>query len=469
MWLLLQSLLPDVDSKPPTPKLSPLHSNSRLPRATASTSSINGNSPARVPSKEARSKTPSGLSKLSPLRREDDSRSGKLSSRGNSAGPSPSLSPSSPLLSPQYIPLDNGSRASPSTVHSTGPLDANVTPTAHRFKSRRQPSVSILSSSVRTTPSRASDSMKTRRASVSIYTPVRKEGYVEPGRSPSLRHIGEGALDDSDSSEGSMGRLREGLAFGNTSSDFGDKFMTSLPRAVDNNSSPQAKQPKPRTFSLSTVSTDAEEEVEGDNERDEMTVSPGSSETDSDGASVASTRPRRSSSLKHKSRSHSSETRTHVSNSKNLTSVKATVLPRLESGSSIQTIVAAYQDANEGFIVPENPGSAQRHVSIQEQGQRQESRSSGRGVEHSVDRSSTSQNGATRAKRQSQAFSINSAVIVLPEFEEESEESPVDECEIRFLRWNDHAIRDAEAECRQIGWVTLQERVEELAEQVSYV
>ena len=420
-----------------------------------------------------RAKTPSGLSRLSPNRREEDVGSSKLSSRGGSAVPSPNLSPclspTSPLLSPPFAPLENGGRASPVTTGVA--FDANTTPSVNRFKSRRQASVSILSTSVsaRATSSRLSEAMKMRRASVSVYTPLKhmENINIDSGRSPNLKHVGEGALDDSDSSEGSAIMLQDALAFGRfdqSGSDLGDKNISGAALTAEGGSSTQARVTRPRTFSLSTVSTTDGDDVDNEDERDEMTVSPGSSETDSDD-SVASTKPRRSSSTKRKSRSRSS---TVVSQSAKPQTQQLNPLPRQESGSSIQTVTAGH--SNEAAATAERSSATQHQpqVSNLSRGQRQESRSSGRDIERSVDRSSVSHTGTNRNKRRSQAFSVNSAVIVLPQFEEESDDSPADQSELRFLRWNGPAIRDTEAECRHIGWTTLQEMLEELADDVSH-
>ncbi|KAI0003209.1 hypothetical protein BJV74DRAFT_812265 [Russula compacta] len=349
MWCLLGSLFapapvtPDI-SRPQTPSLSPLPLSSRIlphsrsaPAAIPTSSSVPSQSDPFPPPN-----TPRGLSSESML-----SSHAPYTTAGDSPHPvSPSTSPS-----PQRVSNPTQVISSPQSVLSTPSTTPARSPS---IVPRRTPSASLLANR-----SRALSSLQWPSTANS-------SGPGDNSSSPSLRHVGEGTLDDSDSS-GSESDLSS-LPSASAISPVAQALSRTAYPITQSHSSP-----------LSRIAAAGHQTwTEDEREVDDDSPSPASSETESDFETApARTRARaRSQSLRRRVARRGSVSATRVAVAVGSTqaatgaaaaAVSPLVLARPGSRSSMRT-VTAHDDGggeHEPFLPPPaRPTSASRVASV---------------------------------------------------------------------------------------------------------
>ncbi|KAH9977109.1 hypothetical protein BGW80DRAFT_1287386 [Lactifluus volemus] len=321
MWCLLRSLFtptptsPDT-SRPTTPPLSPLPLSSRiLPHSHSVSPAVPGST---------HSVSPSVLHPSLDTQRSDSISTSHSSYPASVDSPYPVASASSSNSpSPQ--------RVSSATQVTTSPLSVLSTPSTTSPRSPslfpRHPSSSAFF------PNRARGLASFRRLSVSTPSPS-----SDNNSSPSLRHIGEGTLDDSDSgSESDISSLPSASALSPTAQAHG-RTAPSIPQA----------HPSP----LSRVAAASQQMwTEDEREVDDDSPSPASSETDSDGATAPKRIRARSLSLRRRAATRGRSSTTVVSPNPELT---VAALERPGSRSSMRT-VTAHDDADYEHVAPSAP------------------------------------------------------------------------------------------------------------------
>lgn len=270
--------------------------------------------------------------------------------------------------------------------------------------------------------------MSLRRASLTVPGKQAEDRSVSVTRH--LRMVGEGALDDSDSSDEAR---RE-------------RLVERRDMSEDAASRAPASSPSTSTFSYvqfpkrDKASPGPQDDNDwAEDEKEEDSVSPASSVSESD-ESDASTTAARSSSLTKRpriSRSRSSTIATLPASS-----LPSPSLPRVDSTGSVQTVTAGDRSLSYEFPSSQRAGLAS--------------------VLAEPERGYVSPSHRSR-RRRSQAFSTKSGHPVT--FEKQIE--TVDESEMRFLEYNNIVIKEAEARYREAGWSALREILEDLVANVS--
>lgn len=387
----MQSLLTDLAAvQPPSLSKSPKPLAPGLPHSLSAPAAVPklDRSPPKAQARSSSSEPPTAYKavKVSP---------GRAVEGKPEIAPTPARTPNMLQRSTPTSPL------SPS--HPTFRIGPSPKTPGVRPKSRRQSSISIL-------PMLGARRPSLQRASLSSPS-IHSESPSDSNRSHvSLRHVGEGALDDSDSSDGN------GSPEEQRSSDDGDAHSETTPLL-----------PKPGIGHSLPSPLSKEDNDWAEDEREEDSVSPGSSETDSDDSS-ASTKPARSTSSKRRVRSRSST----------IASLSASVghrtLTKQDSHSSIRTVIAGEPSA--AHDIP-----------------------SGAGYERPNQKSSPLQQGK---RRRSQAFSVASGLpsvsgrLSEPDASDDAEDT-LDDAETRFLESGRDSIREAEEKYREAGWASLRE------------
>ncbi|KAI0263800.1 hypothetical protein BC834DRAFT_1042684 [Gloeopeniophorella convolvens] len=307
IWCLLQSLLTPTSpppTRPPTPPLSPLPLTSRIlphshsaPAAIPTSSSVTANAPAPPD-------TPRGL--------PSDHASKQISTHPSTGG-SPHRVVSNPVSnspSPQ--------RLSASQI-TASPQSALSTPSPN---SSRPPSLfSRRPSNAGFPPNRPRALSSFRRLSISSPSPVPSDS-ANATLTPSLRHVGEGTLDDSDSS-GSESDLHEFLPSASAVSPTGQSFAR-LPLV---HPSPLSRVAGQQTW------------TEDEREADDDSPSPASTETESEDGSA----PKR---IRARSLSQRRRVKTR-SRSSTLAAPQTPAPPLVKQGSrSSMRTVTAHDDAD---------------------------------------------------------------------------------------------------------------------------
>jgi hypothetical protein len=337
IWCLLRSLFTPLPtspriSRPPTPSLSPLPLSSRiLPHSRSAPAAIPTSS--TIPSPSPSPNTPRGLSC-------DPTLSSHSPYPTTVDSPHP-LSSASPSNSPSPQRLSNAAQviSSPQSVFST-PSTTSTRPSSH-FP-RRSSSAAFLANRPRSITSPG-------QSSVSTPSLVPSDNPT----SPSLRHVGEGTLDDSDSSgnESDLSSLPSASALSPATQAFSrTAFSTTHPH------------PSP----LSRVAAAGHQTwTEDEREADDDWPSPASSDTESDVA-TAPTRPRaRSQSLRRRAARRSSRSATRgPSGPMQIPPVSALVLARPSSRSSMRTVTALDDGEHESFFPQGQPTNASRVASV---------------------------------------------------------------------------------------------------------
>ena len=333
MWCLLRSLFTSPQaspriSRPPTPPLSPLSLSSRiLPHSYSAPAAMPTSSNALSPSVSLRPlDTPRGLSSDVIL----DSHMPYASS-GDSPHTVSSASPSN-SPSPQRISSATQLVSSPQSVFSTPSATSTRSPTIYP----RHPSSAVFLAN----RPRAQTSLPRPSGS----TPSLQSN--ETSTSPSLRHVGEGTLDDSDSSDS-------------------ESDLSSLPSAPALSPTTQALSrgafsiTRPHPSPLSRVAAAGHQTwTEDEREADGDSPSPASSDTESE-CDTAPTRTRaRSQSLRRRAARRRSLSATRVppppvpTMQLHLTAaaVPPLVLERPSSRSSTRTVTAHDDGEHEPFL-----------------------------------------------------------------------------------------------------------------------
>ncbi|KAI0062106.1 hypothetical protein BV25DRAFT_1900133 [Artomyces pyxidatus] len=277
-WLLLQSLFTPQSpspSRPPTPPLSPLPLTS--PVLTHSRSAPPSAPPSMPRAPALFSSTSSLLEPVRPSVSEQSvyslpprSSPGNSPARGSHTPSSPSNSPS-----PHRIPITPSTVASPVSATST-PSTASSRPSS--IFPRRPSNASFL-------PTRPRAFSSFRRKSISSPSPAPSDG-TSLSASSSLRHVGEGALDDSDSSSsGTSGESGSDDDHGETTSTAVSPTSLTFARGL-------ATAPHPSPLSrVAGQQTWTEDEGEDDKDEDELgTPSPRSTDSDSGSSPARSAR-----------------------------------------------------------------------------------------------------------------------------------------------------------------------------------
>ncbi|KAI9508833.1 hypothetical protein F5148DRAFT_1192288 [Russula earlei] len=281
MWCLLRSLFAHataspLTSRPPTPPLSPLSLSSRtLPQSHSAPTAIATSASSSLPPPD----TPKGLS-------PDPLLNGHTPYPSSGGSPLPASSTStSNSPSPQRVPnaTQTISISSPQSVLST---PSTTSPSPSSF-SRRPSSAAFLANRPRALP-------PLRRPSISTPSLVQSDSPS----SPSLRHIGEGTLDDSDSS-GS------------------ESDLSSLPSASavspTTHASSRFSITQPHPSPLSRVAAAGHQTwTEDEREMDSDSPSPASTDTESDGETAPTRTRARSQSLRRRAARHSSRSATRA-------------------------------------------------------------------------------------------------------------------------------------------------------------
>ncbi|THH12229.1 hypothetical protein EW145_g102 [Phellinidium pouzarii] len=387
IWLLLRSLLTDiVVTKLPTPALS---SKASAPTFTHSISALAGiptvkKSPIKYPqTRSSSSDMPKSALKASP-RRDQEEHSERVV-RTNITMQLPIL----PAISQSASGHGNSRRsASPDEAFDMRRQSVSV---ASLARTRRQ---SLRHSSTSTThPDDKSSSSRTRRMS----------------------QIGEGALDDSDSSET---RARDRHATEMKAKKSADALKSPSTSSLRHQHVPQRN----------ASSSDLPEDNDWAEDEKEESVSPDSSSGAESDNSIASTTAARSSSLKRTTRSRSSTLASIAANPvedpRNIT--------RTDSHSSVLTVTAAGNKSVSHDASTIHKAAADRVSAA-----------------HSF----------KGPRRHSQVFSMAGAH---PQPEKESES--MDEDEMRFLEWNHMNIKDTEERYRTAAWEVVKIILEELAD-----
>ena len=413
VWLLVQSLLTDVIHQPVTPSRSPKSQMPALPHSSSAPAGVPSASkspnlllPARSSSSEAQTQRSHVLFTTSSdgKHRSEiiDTPSGHLSQSRLSTGPSPATVRS----------FSTG--RSPS-------LDFSI-------KDRRQ-SVSVA---IVNRPRRVS----LRRASMNVPIFQNKIDAMSPSSSVRrIAQVGEGALDDSESdSEGSVPETSSGQARSQASA-----LSTTL------RGSPSGESLSPLRFpdrgSLGPLSRDDDNDWAED-EGDEDSVSPQSSESELDGSDASTTAAR---------------------------SFRRYKQPNTRSRSSTIAALAADDVPPSGSISRHDSQNSIQTVTVGGKQLSYEALSRSRvdmtslPSESVVERASVSVSLKAQ-KRRSQAFSINSVHHSVAE--KDKGNGAFDESELRYLENNHIFIKETEKQFREISWNALREVVEEFAQKV---
>jgi SEA/GATOR complex protein SEA2/WDR24 len=334
MWCLLRSLFSPAPasprmSRPPTPPLSPLSLSSRvLPHSRSAPAAIMTSSSLLPPD------TPKGLSSDTILNPHTPY---------PTSGDSPHLVSSASSNSPSPRNVSNTAQvnSSPQSALSTPSTTSAHSPTIF---SRHPSNAAFLASRPRAYSS-------IRRPSVS--TPSLVPG--DNSTSPSLRHIGEGTLDDSDSSgsESELSSLPSGSVLSPTAQP--------LSRAAHSIAHPH---PSP----LSRIAAAGQQTwAEDERDVDDDSPSPASTETESDGE-IAPMRTRtRSQSLRRRAARRSSHSATRVAPGPTQPApipAQAHVLARPSSRSSMRTVTAHDDGDHEPFLPSAQLTNASRVTSV---------------------------------------------------------------------------------------------------------
>ncbi|KAG6879192.1 hypothetical protein C0992_004495 [Termitomyces sp. T32_za158] len=316
-WLLLGASLADLN--PTTPAtFSPTKGSSVQPTPHAVSSTIASNSVTSPAIPSSLSSFPTSISTSSKLRKASPNHPSIIaSSRSTSTSTSRKITPvSSNASSPRQIPIG---------LPSTTPRRPSFFASSRKAESdSRRPSMSIL-----------------RRPSISVSGPH----SLSPADKANLRHVGEGALDDSDSSSD-----EESDVHCQSSDD-----EHGLQQLVSPGFLPVRNVPVPSPLSRVTGRHRAEEEAEGRNittERDDSpSPSPGSTDTDSPQPNITRRRKVSKSALVSRpARRHSSlmHSRRPSSTVESLTAPPTPSVSRTDSYSSIRTVLATGAPVEEG-------------------------------------------------------------------------------------------------------------------------
>ncbi|KAL5487631.1 RTC1 [Sanghuangporus weigelae] len=389
VWLLLRSLLEDIVLKPSSPPLSHRNSVPGVPHSTSAPATVPTvrKSPHKTEDTRSSSSDPPSL-----IREVATKRSGGLASVSRAMTPS-ARSPVSSALSPDVASPGNGKQSAlddeskmRSKSVSVGPADR-----PRRLSLRRSSSSKTGGSEDRHTSSRS-------RAS---------------------REVGEGALNEDSSDE-------EVIALPPEHRPESMKARVS----TESISSPVSLASWARTRVVSSPGLHDDNGWAEDEKED--SVSPASSESESDN-SVASTTAARSASLKRPARSRTSTHASVVSSSK--AKLKSDYdLQRTDSQSSVLTVMAGGDKSiTQGQAGPSESEALAETTSLAP------SQRSNLGHPQGI---STTNKQSTRT----------------------GNEYFVDEQEMRFLEWNRLAIKDAENCYRQTAWNALRKIVDRLAE-----
>jgi WD repeat-containing protein 24 len=344
MWCLSRSLftLPPASppvSLPPTPPLSPLSLSSRaLPYSRSA--------PAAIPTSSALSPsasllpldTPRGLSSDPTLNSHMSyPTSGDSSRPVSSVSPSNSPSPQRVSSATQIISSPQSALSTPSTTSTRSPTNFPRRPSSAAFLANRPRTQTSLQR-----PSSSTPSLLPNETSIS----------------PSLRHVGEGTLDDSDSSSN-------------------ESDLSSLPSAPALSPTVQALSrtgfsiTRPHPSPLSRVAAASHQTwTEDEREVDDDSPSPASSDTESDEAAPTRTRTRSQSLRRRAARRRScSATRARPPVAVSTTqlplagAVSPLVLARPGSRSSTRTVTAHDDGEHEPFLPPAQTASSSRVAS----------------------------------------------------------------------------------------------------------
>lgn len=303
LWLLLQSLL--IDLEPPPQMVTDIAGDSALPRSVSA--------PSAMPPH-----------KRSPLR--------DAQTRSSSSDPPNPAQKSSPGMLSRKISRLDGSVASP-----LSPRHLSIVPTTPRPHVTQNDANSHISSAQVTPQKRDTSRSTSFSAEKSSSSSSRRR-----------RQIGEGALADSDD-ESDPGSRHLSVDQGSRASNTGADVFTS------HGTPSTTSRVQPRRFVSSPgVLEDIDDWAE--DEKDDDSASPASS-ADSDSAdSVASTRAARSSSLKRKARSQSSAKPSTPLN----TSHASTNITRTDSQSSVLTVTggADHPAVKETVTIADNASMA---------------------------------------------------------------------------------------------------------------
>ncbi|KAH7923852.1 hypothetical protein BV22DRAFT_1067906 [Leucogyrophana mollusca] len=305
VWLLLGSLLTDIvpdwmcpipsrsSSPPPTatqpiPLLHSISAPAALPSVGTFNIKLMGNPIPRETS------TPASVSTMTSKHPSTHATSSESVFKPSQSKSGPSPAPTSTSTSNKSrSPSQNHGQNSRSSSIKPPPNSRNLTPVSSASSSPRRASVALPPSTMMTsTPRRPSilvSGVTARRPSVytrSSTTQSESPSDSTRSGSQSLRHVGEGALDDSDSSEGS-GDDEE--VFKSNASDeegiaAGEGTLISPQMRAATKIAPAHPSPLSR---LAGQHRWTEDEDEGDREgevEDEASPSPGSTDTDSDSA-----------------------------------------------------------------------------------------------------------------------------------------------------------------------------------------
>ncbi|KAH8118718.1 WD40 repeat-like protein [Phellopilus nigrolimitatus] len=397
IWLLLHSSLTEiVMDKPPTPPISPKPPAPTIPHSTSAPAGVPTlkKSPSKyIPARSSSSGPHKPELNISP-RREGDREPNELTP-GSSVLAASIHSPASPMLSKSATGHENGERsASPDEY----------------YKARRK---SVNVASINRSPGRLSQP----HVSGSIASRQNERSSTSRSR---LRHVGEGALDDSDSSGSSV----KGVSLER------DQGTMKMKRSAESMASPGslASSQAPRRAVSSPILREDDDWAEDEKED---SVSPASSDGPESDNSVASTTAARSSSHKRSTRSRSSTLASLAASA--IQEGRNNNLQRTDSHSSVLTITA-----RGGNPISHQPSAIS---------------------EVAADRVSLAQSHKSR-KRHSQVFSLAS---VHPPPSDKEPDVP-DENDMRFLQWNHVAIKEAEERYRQTAWRALREILEDLAD-----
>ena len=300
-WLLMGSLLSDIVPPPtplPTPPLFPA-----LAHATSAPGNIRTARPSSMSSSTGgRTFSSAPAFKVNALA---SGRSNGSSSHPDPEHPLPSFSnPNSPhravIMLPPNTPAPRRPSISIDSRGSTAGLSLN-SKRGSSYSHTQEPSIPMSEST--------SENMKNSSHS-------------------SYRHVGEGALDDSDSSDGVQEELDS-------------NEETGLRPSIPPYQATRAIPPTPSPLSHATGRQQWMED-EGDDEKDESSPSPGSTDTDSDGGPGGKSSPRkkrqsRVNSLKKYTRNRSSTVASFTAPS--FLQIQTTSLAEQESQSSIKTVI----------------------------------------------------------------------------------------------------------------------------------
>ncbi|KAN0107163.1 hypothetical protein V8E52_010470, partial [Russula decolorans] len=342
MWCLLRSLFSPAPaspriSRPPTPPLSPLSLSSRvLPQSRSAPAAITTSS--GVPSSAASlppPDTPRGLSSDTMLNSHTPyPTSGDSPHPASSASPSNSPSPRNVSNTAQVISSPQSALSTPSTTSARSPTIFSRHPSTAAFLPNHPRGFSSI-----------------RRPSVSTPSLVPSDNST----SPSLRHIGEGTLDDSDSSgsESELSSLPSASVLSPTTQP--------LSRTVHSIGRPH---PSP----LSRIAAAGHQTwTEDEREADDDSPSPASTETESDGEMAPMRTRARSQSLRRRASRRSSRSGTRVAPGPTQPVpilAAAHTLPRPNSRSSMRTVTAHDDGDHEPFLPSAQLTNASRVTSV---------------------------------------------------------------------------------------------------------